>query len=289
MGTTIRVLAPEWEPQLNLFDEAVRSVERTFKRLEDRFTRFRGDSELSRVNARTGQWTTVSEGFIDVLRAALDAALMTGGLFDPTILPALVAAGYDRDFDEIIAGARDAMHPPQPCGRWEEIRIDGRRIHLPEGTALDFGGIAKGWAVDVAAERVARLMPWVLVDGGGDLRVAGVVPKEIDVGIEHPQDPSVEILRLRLNAGALATSSVTSRSWGPNLHQLIDPRTWKPSDTGIVQATAWAPTCAEAEVRSKWVLLGGLDAMDRVHATMVLEDGEVVTNMQPDKTAKVDC
>ena len=49
---------------------------------------------------------------------------MTDGLFDPTVLPALLAAGYVGDFDEVLAGARLALHPPEPCGRWLEIEVE---------------------------------------------------------------------------------------------------------------------------------------------------------------------
>jgi thiamine biosynthesis lipoprotein len=152
---------------------------------------------------------------------------------------------------------------------------------MPDGVGLDLGGIAKGWTADRAAEHVRRLAPWAIVDAGGDLRAVGDLPADgLQIGLEHPFDPQVEALRLALTEGALATSSTVRRSWGPNLHHLIDPRTGRPAATDVVQATTWAPLCAEAEVRAKVALLRGMAALDEIAATLVLEDGTIMTSMQ---------
>jgi thiamine biosynthesis lipoprotein len=280
MGTTVKLIGPS-EKRFGRASAAVRHI---FNRLDDRFTRFRIDSELSAVNENAGRWTVVSDEFEELTRLALAAAERSGGLFDPTILPALLAFGYDRDFDEIIAGARLALHPPEPCARWGDVRLRRRSILLPVGASLDFGGIAKGWAVDLAAERAGELLSWCLVDAGGDLRIAGAIPSGgLHVAVEHPEDPSVELVRVRLGHGALATSSITVRTWGPGMHHLIDPRTGAPADTGVTQATVWAPSCAEAEVGSKVALLLGEEALDRYPSIVAFADGRVVVTMDVEK------
>ena len=282
MGTLVTLITPADAPPAAV-DEAFGVVRTTFRREDDRFSRFREATELSRVNAAAGEWTRVSKPFRRVLRAALDAAHRTRGLFDPTVLPSLLAIGYDRDFDEVIAGARLALHPPEPCGRWREIRLQDDRVLIPAGVALDFGGIAKGWTVDRAARRVRGLLPWALVDAGGDLRMVGRPPGgAYEIGVEDPHDATVEILRLAVGRGAIATSAVTARAWGPDLHHLIDPRTGLPARTGVIQATVWAPTCARAEVGSKWALLAPDEALDRLPAVLVRDDGVVVTNLAAD-------
>jgi thiamine biosynthesis lipoprotein len=280
MGTRVRLIGPEH----HRFDEAIEVVKEIFVRLNDRFTRFRNDSELSRVNATAGAWTPVSTEFAGLLSTSLAAAEETDGLFDPTILPALLSAGYDRDFDEIIAGARLALNPPTPCGRWRDVILVDERLRLPSGVALDFGGIAKGWAADLAAEAAARHLPWALMDAGGDLRLAGAEPQRpgLEIAVEDPGDPNLEMLRLRLEEGALATSSVTARSWGPGRHHLIDPRTGSPADTGVLQATVWAPTCTQAEVGSKLALMTGEPILARLPAIIVLTDGRVLVSMPGD-------
>lgn len=280
MGTRVELLTDAADDPSAVADAAVR-VRDTFERLERRCSRFRPDSELSRANRRAGRPTRLSPELAELVSQALAAARRTSGRFDPTVLDAVVAAGYDRDFDELLAGARAALRPPRPCGRWREVRLQGRTLHLPEDVGLDLGGIAKGWTVDLAVEAALQAgVRWALVNAGGDLRVAGEVPPEgIPVGVEDPEDRDGEILRLDLFGGALATSSITRRAWGPGLHHLIDPATALPAATGVLQATVWAPTCAEAEVAAKDALLRGPGSLQDTPGVLVLADGRVLTNL----------
>jgi thiamine biosynthesis lipoprotein len=279
MGTDVRLIGPADHDAFGFATDVARF---TFEREERRCSRFRGDSELCAVNALAGTRTAVSGGFAEIVAFALEAARRTEGRVDPTVLPALVAAGYDRDFDEVLAGARDAQAPPVPCGRWSEIELDGTWLRLPPDAALDLGGIAKGWTADLAAwASLAAGLPWALVNAGGDLRVAGDVPEGgLEVAIDDPEDPDAELARLRLSRGALATSSVTRRAWGPGLHHLIDPATGRPAAGPVLQATVWAPTCAEAEVGAKDALLRGEAALERSAAVLVLRDGEVHSSLE---------
>jgi thiamine biosynthesis lipoprotein len=269
-------------------------VEHVFRREDRRFSRFRPDSELSRVNAAAGQWVQVSHPFAILTERSLRAAAETDGLFDPTVLPALAAAGYDRDWaeveargieedEELAAIRRDfaalMIKHGTACGAWREIELDGTNLRIPEGAELDFGGIAKGWTVDRAAGELPNLC-WAIVNAGGDLRVMGTPPRAgLEIGIEDPDDAGVEAFRLGLSAGALATTSVTVRAWGQGNHHVIDPRTSLPAMTNVVQATVWGETCADAEVWSKAALLRGPEILDRVSAGLVLASGEVVTNL----------
>ena len=197
MGTDVSLTGPD-DPS---FTQAAEAVEAVFAREEHRFSRFREDSELSRVNQAAGRWTSVSAPFEALIGIALTQAERTDGLFDPTVLHAMVAAGYDRDFDEVLAGARGALHPPQPCGRWHEIVMRPGEILLPAGVGLDLGGIAKGWTSDLAAEAAVREgLPWSLVSAGGDMRIVGQAPP-IDVRIEDPGAPSETAATLRLGSG----------------------------------------------------------------------------------------
>jgi thiamine biosynthesis lipoprotein len=283
MGTDVCIIVGAGQP----VGDAARIAERVFAREELRFSRFRPESELSTVNRMAGVWTLLSHGFAALTAFALEAARRTDGRFDPTVLPAIVAAGYDRDFDEVLAGARSALHPPRPCGRWREIELEHTRLRMPQGVGLDLGGVAKGWTVDRAAEAiVAAGVPWSLVNAGGDLRIAGRPPGPgIDVSIEDPEDPSTPAGTLWIRSGALATSSVTRRAWGPGRHHLIDPKTGRPSQGPVLQATVWAPTCAEAEVASKDALLEGRPFLERGAAAMVLRDGPILTSFAPEVAA----
>ncbi len=295
MGTRVELIAAPGSKPRDVA-RAFAFVRGVFEREEARFSRFRTDSELSLVNSQAGRWVQVSRPFASLTDLALRSAEETGGLFDPTVLPALKAAGYDRDYAEVRARAdaeigEDAelaairrdfrtlmIKNSTACGAWRDIELEGDRLRMPRGAELDFGGIAKGWTVDLAAEKASEL-PWAIVDGGGDLRIVGDTPEEgLDVAVEDPEAVGLEAMRLRLASGALATTSVTVRSWGPGAHHIIDPRTSLPALTGVVQATVWGANCAEAEVWSKAAVLAGPGILDRVSASIVLESGEIVTN-----------
>jgi FAD:protein FMN transferase len=271
MGTTVTVLGPA----VPAFDHAARRVTETFTVEEGRFSRFRATSELCRVNAAAGSWTTISEPFAQLLAFSLDQAAVTGGLFDPTVLRAMHAAGYDRDLDEVIEVARGVLHPPVACGRWREVELRGDLVRLPADVGLDLGGVAKGWTVDRAARRTLEAgLPWALVSAGGDLAIVGDAPV-LDIEVEEPDEAGDTVGSLRLREGAIATSSTRRRSWGPGLHHVIDPRTGSPSCTGIVQATVWAPTCTEAEIASTVALLEGAGSVAGHASLLVADDGTV--------------
>jgi thiamine biosynthesis lipoprotein len=174
MGTTISVLAPEENA------EAARDMTRwLFAEWEAALSRFRSDSELSRLNARAGEWVPVSSLLFDVTTTALEAARATNGNFDPTLLRQLVSLGYDRTFSRLPAIAAPLSEKILPGGGWRGIRLDrdDRRIFLPEGVALDFGGIAKGMAVDAAVERLRAMgVASGCVNAGGDLATFGTPP-----------------------------------------------------------------------------------------------------------------
>src|SRR6185437_658054 len=128
MGTTISVLAPEEDA------EAARDTTRwLFAEWEAVLSRFRSDSELSRLNARAGEWVPVSSLLFTVTATALEAAQATNGVFDPTLLRQLVSLGYDRTFPALPPIAPPLSAVIQPGGGWRRIRLDSgeRRIYRP--------------------------------------------------------------------------------------------------------------------------------------------------------------
>jgi thiamine biosynthesis lipoprotein len=281
MGTDVAVLTPDDARPAGVL-AGVRSI---FEAEEQRCSRFREDSELSRVNRAAGTWTEVSPGFEALIRFGLEQARATEGRFDPTMLAAVRAAGYDRDFAAVSTGPVAPADAPVPGGGWRDVRLEPGRVRLPSGVGLDLGGIAKGWTVDLAADAALRTgAPWVLVNAGGDLRIDGDAPP-LDVAIEDPWDRDAEALRLRLATGGLATSSIRARSWGEARHHLIDPETGAPSDDAILQASVWASTCAEAETLATWALLTGPRALRRVAGAIVTRDGDLLTSFPAEAVA----
>jgi thiamine biosynthesis lipoprotein len=250
MGTHVSTLLPDaWVyPGFSL----VRSL---FEDWEQTFSRFRPESELCRVNDCAGRPVVVSPKFFSVLETALEAARATDGIYDPTLLRQLVGAGYDRSFDKLPANQPATPYRPSSGGAWRWIEIDRRRrsVTLPSGAGLDFGGIAKGMAVDAALERVAALgAPQAAVEAGGDLRVHGTPPGQTGWTVAIQLRSGFETITL--SEGALATSSVARRRWtqgGVSRHHLLDPRSGEVTDNSLWSVTVAAPRCAQADVAAK--------------------------------------
>jgi thiamine biosynthesis lipoprotein len=262
MGTTVTVLAPV-EHGARAAAEALA----LFHEWEQTLSRFLPESELSRLNARAGEPVEVSPLLWTVLTAALQAARATDGRYDPTLLRHMLRIGYDRTFTEIRGGIQGATQPAEQTrvgGDWRRIQVDAlrRRVMLPAGAGLDFGGIAKGMAVDAALDhlRAIGLTP-ALVNAGGDLAVAGQPPGQPEWPIAIPGRDRHWTIPLR--NGAIATSTVTRRNWrqGETVrHHLIDPATGGPARSDILSATVVAPFCRQAEVGAKVALLLGARA-----------------------------
>ena len=282
MGTTLDVVVPLSEV------EAGPIVKAMFDDWDRRFSRFRGDSELSRVNAGAGRPVAVSPEFIIVTRAAISAAQATDGLFDPTLGARMMALGYDRTFVELPADAAATGLPvPWVAGAWRSIEVDpgAGTVRVPSGARLDFGGIAKGMAVDAALDLLLdRGIDPVAVDAGGDLAVRGTPPGLDGWAIALPDADGTASVRIA--TGALATSSTMRRRWrvdGDGRHHLLDPRTGEPAASGIRSATVLASTCRVAEVVAKVALLLGRDAGKDFLETrgltgiLVGEDGAALT------------
>lgn len=242
-------------------------------RLERRWSRFLPDSELSRLNGATaGRPVLVSAETFAVVQLAVDAWRTTGGRFDPTVLDALVAAGYDRTFDEVKAAA--ALQPSgivagssPPVPGCDGIVLDPGlgAVTLPVGVHLDLGGVGKGRAADVVAERmVADGAEGACVNLGGDVRVAGRAPDDDGwvVAIDDPFRPDVELTRVALVDGAVTTSARTNRHWrseGTDAHHLIDPATGRPAGGGLAAVTVVAAEASWAEILSKATFVAGAD------------------------------
>lgn len=230
--------------------------------LEQRWSRFRGDSEVSRLNAQAGHPVAVSDETRLLVRCAVLGWRHTRGLFDPTVYDAVHAAGYDRDLD-LVRTRPGRLRPTRPAPGCSGIHIDDSAgtVTLPAGARLDPGGIGKGLAADlVVDELVDGGAAGACVNLGGDLRVAGQAPDGPGWRVEVANPSGGEpVGTLHLRAGAVATSSTLDRRWtvaGVEQHHLIDPATGRPLPlrraATVVAATAW-----QAEVAAKAALLVG--------------------------------
>jgi thiamine biosynthesis lipoprotein len=222
------------------------------------------------------------------VEAAVQAAAITGGLVDPTLVTEVEQAGYVEHFSGAPVARSDVarLSPPRrpagphPAARWRQVSVDRRTstVTRPVGVRLDSGGTAKGLFGDV----LASLLSWhhsFAVVAAGDIRFGGAAGITRPVQVTSPFDDGV-LHTFELVRGAAATSGTTRRSWvddgGRVAHHLLDPATGRPAFTGIVQATALAPSGVEAEALAKAALLSGPETAPRwlPHGGVVVyEDG----------------
>ncbi len=261
MGTEISLLLPERGGT-----DAAQAVRDVFSEWEQTFSRFLPGSELSRVNQHAGAPVVVSPLFFGVLSNALIAAHVTRGRYDPTLREHIVQLGYDRTFDALADAMPAASHATRAGGGWRDIVIERsrRRVTLPPGVGLDFGGIAKGMAVDAALARMRRMgIRSALINAGGDLAVLGQVPDGNASGDSWPI--AIEGIEtswtVPLHHGAMATSGIGRRHWRQGTeqrHHLIDPLTGEPVRNELWSVTVVAARCELAEVAAKAAFVAGV-------------------------------
>ena len=247
-------------------DEGLRRTQAFIEDCERRFSRFLPDSELARLNASQGQWLDVSDDLLDLLTLSRAYFDETGGLFDPSILPDLKRAGYDKTMDEIRKekelGAPSAPRTSRPSLHELELDQANRRVMLPEGMQIDLGGIAKGWIAQQACTMLRQYGSAAAVSAGGDIVFAGL-PAQGErwrVQIEDPNDQARTVAALNVGQGAVVTSSVSKRTWkqqGASRHHIIDPRKGEPAETEWLSVTVVAPQAELAEAYAKAFLIGG--------------------------------
>jgi thiamine biosynthesis lipoprotein len=270
-------------------DDAVALVAAELAALDAACSRFREDSELTRVVRAGGSPVRVSPLLLDTVGAALDAARSTDGLVDPTVGRSLRLAGYDATFR--VVAARDGAGFQARFERapgWEVVELDrfAGTLRVPDGVELDLGATAKAFASDRCAQFAAELCGCgVLVGLGGDISVAGPPPPagwSIGIADDHGAKADVTVA---IRGGGIATSSTLVRRWRSGdavLHHVIDPRTGRPADTCWRTVTVAAASCLEANIASTAALVlgaeGGAWLTERaLDARLVGIDGSVTT------------
>ncbi|WP_019925165.1 FAD:protein FMN transferase [Nocardia sp. BMG111209] len=319
IGTTVGVVCTE----AGELASAAAVLRTRLGELDRAASRFRADSELAVINARSTALArtkpdarlrvTVGPMLGACLRAALRAERMTGGLVSPAVGAALVACGYDDDLDAVrernrLPGGEPTPPRPAPVGRVLLVENESRRerpagtlldpppgtlldppagplLDLPAGTLLDLGACAKAWAADaIAAELAATHTGGFLVNLGGDIAVAGVLPPEgWAIGVRNWTGEVAQVVRS--TGQAFATSSTRLRTWtdhGIRRHHIIDPRTGGSARTRWAQVTCAGPDAVQANTAStaaivlddrapRWLAARG------VPARLTTGDGDVVT------------
>ncbi len=268
--------------------QALSRIPDYFEDWEQSLSRFRADSELSRLNRTVDQPVPVSPTLWDVFEASQWAERFTNGLVTPTVLDAMLESGYDQSFDHLPRYQdQSLMLSPMMTRPLSAVVTDqvNRTICLPPDVHLDFGGVAKGWAAHQAAERLKVEAP-ALVNAGGDIAISEPCSNGAawEISVKNPFEKETDFEVLYVKCGGVATSGKDRRRWiqdGQLCHHIIDPMTGLPAVTNLMSATVIAPDVMEAEAAAKAAMILGADdglawieAHEELAGLLVLENGQ---------------
>lgn len=248
---------------------AIQSARARIESLEKRLSRFLPDSDVSRLNQRSGQWVEVHVDTMTVLELAKYGFEWTHGLFNPCLGRVMDRIGYSVSFECI--DARNETDPPElivdrlylpPLHFPIELNHPQSQARVESGCKVDLGGIAKGWIVQEAVDVIRREgYSNIYCNAGGDLVCLGRNESSPwCIGVENPFAPGESVLNLDIEDLAVATSGTYRRQWkqgGIQQHHLIDPFFGRPATTDVVSCTAVHADVVAAELIAKVALLLG--------------------------------
>ena len=214
----------------NIFQNAFLEFERVAKN----YSRFDPKSELSKLNRSSERKVKVSKELFFLIKKSLEYAKKTDGFFDPTIIDLLEAYGYDAKYNFSKLEDKNLLKEISRIARnrssYQDIKLDENEltIKLEKKQRIDLGGIGKGYAIDLAYDKMKKLENF-LIDAGGDIKACGNCPEGDGwpVALDTPQMESPGVIRLK------NMSLCCSGSWARKVkifHHLINPKTGKPQN-----------------------------------------------------------
>lgn len=270
-------MASPCELQLELDDgllaaELLQAVAAEAIRIEAKFSRFRDDSMVQRLNSAGGETVTVDPETAGLLDLAARCHAISGGRFDVTSGVLRRAWRFDGS-DNLPSRAR--VKALLPLVGWQKLRWDPPRLTLPPGMEIDLGGLGKEYAVDRCLGLVtAHCAAPCMVNFGGDLRVSGSRAGDLPwrVAIEDPDVVDKPLRVVDLSFGALATSGDSRRFLlrrGRRFSHVLNPRTGWPQPDAARSVSVAAGSCLEAGLIATLALLHGSQAEDFLAAQSV--------------------
>jgi thiamine biosynthesis lipoprotein len=263
LGTQCEVhyTAPAGDDQAVTFERAAVAWVAAF---EAKYSRFRADSLISRINAAAGRdWVDVDAEMEGLLKLCDTLHFMTQGVLDPTTLPLIRLWNYQAESPRVPNSAEIAA--ARAFVGWKKVQRAPGRVFLPAtGMALDFGGFGKEYAVDIVAQlALDHGVTSALVDFGHDLRALGTPPGRPawHIGLEDPRRPGTAAGSIGVTGKGVASSGDYLRSFivgGKRYGHIIDPRTGWPVANGCTQATVLAGSCLQAGVLSTTAFVLGV-------------------------------
>jgi thiamine biosynthesis lipoprotein len=242
----------------------LRTAEGEARRIETKFSRYRDDNTVHRINNAAGRTIEVDEETAGLLDYADTCWQTSAGMFD-------ITSGALRRVWTFDGGARvpdpAAIHAVLSRVGWQRVTWQRPRLTMPAGMEIDFGGIGKEYAVDRAVVELAKLTSWAfLVNFGGDLFASGArrEGRPWSVGIEDPDQPGgAPRYRIDFDRAGIATSGDARRFVqvnGRRLGHILDPTTGWPIEGAPRSVTVMAGSCTEAGTLSTLAYLRGTGA-----------------------------
>lgn len=253
---------------------------------EAKYSRFRADSLISRINAAAGkEWVSIDAETEGLLALCDGLYFLTKGVLDPTSL-AVTRLWDFRQPNPRMPTEAEITEAKKLCG-WPKVKQEPGKIFLPKaGMALDLGGFGKEWAVDQVATIAARHgLRDYLVDFGHDLHARGKPPHGgfWHVGLEDPANPGTGWAGVGLSGQGMASSGNYLRYLtlnGKRYGHIVDPRTGYPTQNECLAVYVIAGSCLEAGVLSTSALiLGGHEGIELISGTFGAE-GCIVTTRE---------
>lgn len=269
MGTTLEmtVYRPQGDDAAADFEAAYAEIET----VDQLMSLYRSDSELTILNtSRGGAAFAVSPYTLDVIQASQHFSEVSAGAFDVSVKPLIDLWGFYDVATASLPDETDIAKALMVTGV-DQVALSDTSVRLTEGAALDFGAIAKGYAVDLAiAALQTRGVRSAMVNLGGTIGVTGPHPDGSPwrIGLQHPRQAAL-MATVELSTGAVATSGDYDRFFevdGRRYSHIVDPRTgWPVSGMASVSVVAPNATTADAVSTAAFVL-GADDGIDLLNA-----------------------
>jgi thiamine biosynthesis lipoprotein len=292
LGTFVVISA--YGPDRPTLNSAISEAFGEVRRVDSIMSLHRADSELASVNAHAAERAqSVSPELFRVIDKALEIAQETQGSFDPTVAPLVDRWGFL--WKQYRLPSAEELAPLLESVDYRLLKLDREQrtvTFLRHSVALDLNGIAKGFAVDVAVDKLRSFgISNAMVRAGGDLRVIGAPPGQNawTVQIEDPKKRG-ERRSLFLRDTAISTSGSYENHFevgGQRYSHILNPRTGMPVQ-GIASCTVIAPTCMESDAWATALFVHGPEKSlkkfrHRFAFEFVLESGEVLSSSTHDR------
>ena len=287
----------EMKDAAEMSGEANAAMEEAFdlcRELEDKISRTRKDSDISRINEAKGEWVEVSEETTEVIHKGMEYSHLSDGAFDITVGGLTEQWDFHAAEGEAKIPDEEALAEAAKHVNYRDLAIEGNRVKLtdPE-TKLDLGGIAKGYIGDKMTELLeSRGVVSAVVNLGGNVICIGGKTDDTDfvIGVETPFSDRSEIIgKIASRDKTLVTSGIYERRIevdGKTYHHILDTKTGWPVETDLDAVTLIADKgrSGDIDALSTICLIKGsaagmelIESMDGIEGVFVLSDGSVIT------------